>query len=167
MNWNQHRPRRPRRAAPRQSYKPEFDFLERRTLLSGGLVAPVLGAPVQTGTATAGVVSPGAAQAGAAVVFSKDQLNIVPGGAGDSYTVVLATQPTADVTITILQVIADPLLSGSGGTGAPGAPAVPPSENGPLQVTPSTLTFTTDNWDTPQTVQVSAPADPADRKSVV
>ena len=57
---------------------------------------------------------------------------------GDSYTVVLATQPTADVTVTV---------AGHAGT------EVSPN--------PSTLTFTTMNWETAQTVTVTA-ADDAD-----
>ena len=57
-----------------------------------------------------------------------------PGGA--SYTVVLESQPTADVIIDI---------SGHAGTG--------------VSVTPSTLTFTSDNWETAQTVTVSAAQD--------
>ena len=52
---------------------------------------------------------------------------------GDSYTVVLDTQPTADVTVTV---------AGHAGTD------VTPD--------PTTLTFTTSNWDTAQTVTVTA-----------
>ena len=52
---------------------------------------------------------------------------------GDSYTVVLATPPTANVRVTV---------AGHAGT------AVTP--------TPGTLTFTTTNWDTAQTVTVTA-----------
>ena len=52
---------------------------------------------------------------------------------GDSYTVVLDTQPTADVTVTV---------AGHSGTN------VTPS--------PTTLTFTTSNWNTPRTVTVTA-----------
>ena len=52
---------------------------------------------------------------------------------GDSYTVVLDTQPTADVTVTV---------AGHAGTD------VTPD--------PGTLTFTTSNWDTAQTVTVTA-----------
>ena len=55
---------------------------------------------------------------------------------GDSYTVVLDSQPTADVEV---------MVAGYSGT------AVTP--------TPSTLTFTSVNWDTSQTVTVKAGAD--------
>jgi len=53
------------------------------------------------------------------------------GGADGSYDVVLTTQPTADVNIALA----------SGGEATP---------------TPTALTFTTGNWDTPQTVTVTA-----------
>ena len=52
---------------------------------------------------------------------------------GDSYTVVLSTQPTADVTVTV---------AGHAGTD--------------VTTNPTTLTFTTSNWSTAQTVTVTA-----------
>ena len=58
------------------------------------------------------------------------------GGAGDTYTVALTTAPTADVTVTVTP-------DGQTDLGSGAATAV-------------TLTFTTANWDTPQTVNVSA-----------
>ena len=54
----------------------------------------------------------------------------------DTYTVVLTMQPTADVTVTV---------------------TVPSGAD--LTVNPTPLTFTTDNWDTPQTVTVTSSAD--------
>jgi hypothetical protein len=80
------------------------------------------------------------------VLFSKHHLDVAPGGAGDSYTVVLTTQPTADVTITIAQV--SPLAD------VPSVPGAPPVS---LTITPTTLTFTRDNWNLAQTVSVSLP----------
>lgn len=56
--------------------------------------------------------------------------DVIEGGATDSYTVVLTSQPTADVTITV--------------TGDVDA-----------SVSPTTLTFTTSNWNTAQTVTVT------------
>ncbi|MDH5545070.1 MAG: hypothetical protein OEZ43_05720 [Gammaproteobacteria bacterium] len=53
------------------------------------------------------------------------------GGATDTYTLVLATEPTADVSITL-----------AGGT--------------ELGVSPASVTFTSANWSTPQTITVSA-----------
>lgn len=52
-------------------------------------------------------------------------------GATDTYTVVLTSQPTSDVTIT-------------------------PSPGSQLAVSPASLTFTVANWSTPQTVSVAA-----------
>jgi hypothetical protein len=56
---------------------------------------------------------------------------VTEGGATDSYTVVLTSQPTANVVITA-------------------------SASGQATVSLSTLTFTTSNWNTPQTVTVTA-----------
>ena len=55
---------------------------------------------------------------------------------GDSYTVVLDSQPTAGVTVTV---------AGHSGT--------------EVTTSPATLTFSTTNWETPQTVTVTAAAD--------
>ena len=55
---------------------------------------------------------------------------------GDTYTVVLDTQPTADVTVTV---------AGHSGT--------------EVTPTPASLTFTTTNWSTAQTVTVTAATD--------
>ena len=71
----------------------------------------------------------------ARVRVSQESLSILEGESG-SYTVVLNTQPTGTVTIT---------ASGGDTTVA--------------TVTPSSLTFTTTNWDTPQTVTVSGMED--------
>ena len=60
----------------------------------------------------------------------------IPEGNSDTYTVVLQLQPTEDVTVAV---------------------TVPSGAD--LTVTPSPLTFTADNWDTPQTVTVSSSAD--------
>ena len=76
-----------------------------------------------------------------AVTVSKTTLTVTEEDAtGDSYTVVLDTEPTADVTVTV---------AGHAGTD--------------VTLTPSaaTLTFTPQNWETAQTVTVTA-ADDAD-----
>ena len=69
------------------------------------------------------------------IVLSKESLN-PPEGGSESYTVALATQPTANVTVTI---------AGHAGT----------------DLTPdrTSLTFTTETWDAAQTVTVSAAQD--------
>ena len=71
------------------------------------------------------------------VTMSKAALTVTEEDAtGDSYTVVLDTQPTADVTVTV---------AGHAGTD--------------LTPNPSSLSFTTQNWETAQTVTVTATDD--------
>ena len=86
---------------------------------SGTVTVPI---PVVT------VVNPG-------LTFSDDTLTVTEGSDG-TYTVVLNTKPTADVTVTI----DDP-------------------SNTDVTIDPVTLTFTPDNWDEPQTVTVTAAED--------
>ncbi|MEA3643655.1 MAG: FG-GAP-like repeat-containing protein, partial [Lamprobacter sp.] len=74
---------------------------------------------------------------GVTITPSGDSIQVTEGGASDTYTVVLDTLPTANVTIT--------LDTQHGGTG-----------NGQVSVNTPTLTFTTSDWDTAQTVTVSA-----------
>ncbi|OLP16352.1 hypothetical protein BST81_21405 [Leptolyngbya sp. 'hensonii'] len=71
------------------------------------------------------------APAGVTIAPSDGSTNVTEGGATDAYTVVLNSQPTADVTITL---------------------------NAGTQLTPSTstLTFTPDNWNVGQEVTVTA-----------
>ena len=83
-----------------------------------------------SGTTDANATTPG-------ITVSKPALTVTEEDpTGDSYTVVLDTQPTADVTVTV-----------AGHTGT----AVTP--------TPTTLTFTTSNWNTAQPVTVTADND--------
>src|SRR5262249_47047315 len=84
------------------------------------------------------------------VDVSVPTLEVTPGGPAQTYTVVLTSQPTADVTINITQNSENVVLPVS----APGDA----NSSGPLVVTPTTLTFTHDNWNQPQTVSVSLPA---------
>lgn len=69
--------------------------------------------------------------AGVTVTESGGSTVVTEGGATDTYTVVLTSQPTADVTIT-------------------------PSPNAQVSVSPTTLTFTAANWNSAQTVTVTA-----------
>jgi hypothetical protein len=71
------------------------------------------------------------------VTVNKIAVFVTEGGTTDSYTVVLNSQPTGDVTVSIQE----------GGNGRMG-----------VQVAPNTgsLTFTTANWSSPQTVTVTA-----------
>ncbi len=71
----------------------------------------------------------------AALVLSVSSLSFEEGGAAQDYTVALATQPTATVTVAVT------------------------SDNADVTVAPARLTFTTGNWATAQTVTVTAAAD--------
>jgi len=68
---------------------------------------------------------------GVLIVESDGSTAVAEGGAGDSYTVRLATQPTGDVTISL-------------------------SHGDQVEVAPSELVFTDVNWNVPQVVSVSA-----------
>ena len=72
----------------------------------------------------------------AGVTVTPTSLTIGEGGSG-TYTVVLDTQPTGDVTVTI----------------------VDPTDNTDVKAEPAALTFTTTNWNSAQTVTVSAALD--------
>ncbi len=72
---------------------------------------------------------------GVGIVVSESALSIVEGGS-TTYTVVLASQPTADVTV-----------------------ALATSSGSDVSVNASSLTFTASNWDDEQTVTVSAAQD--------
>ena len=74
-------------------------------------------------------------QPGGGMALSRTDLIIKEGDTG-TYTVVLTSQPTADVTVSIDD-----------------HPA------GRATVSPTSLTFTTDNWNTPQTVTISSTED--------
>ena len=78
----------------------------------------------------------------AGVTVSPRRLEVPEGGSA-GYTVVLDTQPLFDVEITVTR--------GPGGGDAD------------LTATPDSLTFTNSNWDTPQTVTVSAAEDDNDK----
>ncbi|MCM0590374.1 MAG: Calx-beta domain-containing protein [Gloeotrichia echinulata DEX184] len=68
---------------------------------------------------------------GISLTQSGGTTNVTEGGATDSYTLVLDTQPTADVTITL-------------------------NPGNQITTAQTTLTFTPTNWNTPQTVTVTA-----------
>ena len=68
------------------------------------------------------------------VVTETGGTNVTEGGATDSYTIKLSSQPTADVTFTV-------------------------STDGKTGVSPASLTFTSGNWNSAQTVTVTATDD--------
>ena len=72
----------------------------------------------------------------AGVTISEASLEIEE-GSSDTYNVVLDTEPLGNVTVAILD----------------------PSDNSDVTSDPASLTFTTDNWDTPQTVTVATEKD--------
>ncbi|GEM_PF-6770318 len=73
---------------------------------------------------------------GVTIVESDGSTAVTEGGAGDSYTIVLDSEPTASVVITI-------------------------SGDAQVQVSPPEVTFTTENWDEPRTITVTAVNDSA------
>ena len=75
--------------------------------------------------------------AGVTIVETDAKTNVAEAGGTDTYTIALSGQPTADVTI-----------AATGGTQVAAAPA--------------SITFTAANWNTPQTVTVSAVQDSID-----
>ena len=104
------------------------------------------------------VTDPAAALAG--VVVSTSTLTVTAGGPSVTYTLALASQPSADVTIAISQFspILDPPLPIAVNNAIIARPIFGGGSATTLNITPQTLTFTSDNWSTPQTVTVSAPA---------
>ncbi len=79
--------------------------------------------------------------AGVTVTETDGTTDVTEGGATDTYTVVLHSQPTANVTVTVT-----PDAQADVGAG-PGAA--------------KTLTFTAGDWNTPQTITVAAVDDAA------
>ena len=77
------------------------------------------------------------------LVVNPTALELPPGAEG-SYTVALASEPTANVTV---------------------AASVPAADAGAVSLSPSSLAFTPGNWDTPQSVTATA-ADDADGRTV-
>ncbi len=96
----------------------------------------------------ASLVPAGASAQNPGVTVSPTNLNLDEGSTG-SYTVVLDTQPTAAVTITV--TARDDTASCHGGTGASCT-----RKSGVATVDKSSLTFTTTNWNETQTVTVTA-----------
>ena len=98
--------------------------------LYGNNLLPFTGQPATNGSTVADVERPDGGLA-----LSRTDLEIDEGESG-TYTVALASQPAADVTVEISQR--------------------PP---GRATVSPASLTFTADNWNTPQTVTITSTED--------
>ena len=110
--------------------------MNRLRLLSALIVLAVLAIPT-------GAVLAGPLMQEVGVSVSSAAVTVVEGGATGSYTLVLGTAPTADVTIT-------------------------PSRGTSTDITfsPASLTFTTSNWATAKTVTVTAVEDDIDNEPV-
>ena len=89
-----------------------------------------------SGKSAQGISDNPLAMAVSGVTVTPTLLTVAEGGSG-TYTVVLDAQPSGDVTVTI----------------------VDPTDNTDVTAEPATLTFTTTNWNTAQTVTVSAVQD--------
>ena len=98
--------------------------------LHGNKLATFTERPVTNGSALADVERPDGGLA-----LSRTDLEIDEGESG-TYTVALASQPAADVTVAIGQ-----------------------RPSGRATVSPASLTFTADNWNTPQTVTITSAED--------
>ena len=98
--------------------------------LYGNNVLTFTGQPVTNGSTLADVERPDGG-----LTLSRTDLKIDEGQSG-AYTVALASQPTGDVTVEISQ-----------------------RPTGRATVSPASLTFTADNWNTPQTVTITSTED--------
>jgi hypothetical protein len=158
MNAHQGGSRRSRKPAPRRSFKPEFDLLETRNLLSG-LVAPIALPPNLIGPPIV-LPPPGGSLDNGVVTVNPDHLEVTRGGDPGTFSVVLDSAPTAEVDVTLAQfnlgLLATALTAPTVGAVAPPIPV--PGGDTPLTITPAHLTFMPGNWSTAQTVSVSAPA---------
>ena len=98
--------------------------------LHGNKLATFTGRPVTNGSTVADVDRPDGG-----LTLSRTDLKITEGQSG-TYTVALASRPAADVTV-----------------------AIGDRPSGRATVSPTSLTFTADNWNTPQTVAVTSTED--------
>jgi hypothetical protein len=104
----------------------------------GNVAYSVAGAAISSDPNYNGIISPQASLinidddvAGVQIIQTGGSTQVTEGGAQDSYSIRLATQPTADVIVTL-------------------------NPDNQLTVSATTLSFTTANWSTPQSVTVMA-----------
>ena len=118
---------------------PASRWLTRRWLALGALALMVLAVPATAlaGGARGTASEPRLLLQAAGIVLSRSTVEVSESGTSDTYTVVLASEPTGNVTVTVA---------------TPGGQATAVSTSGGT----STLTFTAGNWDEPQTVTVNA-----------
>ena len=104
------------------------------------ILMDMAGNPMTQFGATAGTnASTVPADTGARGITMSDRELSITEGEGGSYTIALSAQPTGDVNVALTAVTPDNVT-----------------------ISAESLTFTTDNWNTPQTVQVSSDADDND-----
>lgn len=99
-------------------------------VISSGVWSNVVDGAVTTASQTVALTLVGATP-GVTVTETAGSTAVTEGGATDTFTAVLQSAPTSDVTITL-------------------------TPNAQVSVSPTTLTFTSSNWSTPQTVTVTA-----------
>ena len=73
------------------------------------------------------------------ILLIPDELAVTEGGGAATYTVQLTSQPTSGVTLTV--AVEQPVIGGT---------------DLPVSVSPSRLSFNASNWDSEQTVRVTA-----------
>ena len=96
--------------------------------------------------------TPTPAPSPAAIVVTPEKIEVAETGSA-TYTVALATRPTGAVTVDIAAVKTTDTSSG-------GAVAnIEETASSLVSVAPPSLTFTAENWATPQEVTITAPAD--------
>src|SRR4051794_5639113 len=134
-----------RGARKQRRFKPAFDILENRALPSG--LSDVAGVNIDPLPMPPVDVRPGGV-----VSVSANQLKLMRGGDAASFSVVLDSQPSAEVDVTLAQY-ERPSTDPSNGSAAP-APGTQ------LTIDQHHLAFTADNWNQAQSVKVSAPAAP-------
>jgi hypothetical protein len=140
-NWNQ--PQTVTVAPPTTGSGDEFDILT-QTVTSDDLNYNNQPLPnINVKLTDPAVVQPG-------IVVSTQSLQVTMGGPSVTYTLALATQPAADVSVAINQFspVLDPIIGFSRSDFGPGPR---------LNITPQTFTFTPDDWNQPVTITVSAP----------
>ncbi len=91
------------------------------------------------GTVSGGAVYLTSSSAAAGVTVSKASVSVAEAGGTDTFTVVLDAQPSSDVVLTVTS-----------------------ADTGKVTVSAATLTFTSSDWDTPQTIDVTGVDDDVD-----
>lgn len=108
---------------------------------------PLLNFPAQTVVNSSTVPTPPAGEPSGSLTFSRSDVSIQR-ARSESYTVRLSALPTADVTVTLSSVIGNLTYDADAGAYI---------VDGGLRVSVNQLAFTPDNWNSAQTVTLTAP----------